>query len=107
MNYSLHKKIAKTDKRQKKWAMQRKNRGFDDTEIWNLDSTFVRFIIPRLERFKEFSGRPYGVTPEQWDEIIQQMIDGFKEYRDNEGKDFKKVKKAFSLFAKWASGLWC
>lgn len=32
---------------------QRKLRGFDDTELWNLDFTIAKFILPRLKRFIE------------------------------------------------------
>lgn len=32
----------KEDVRQKKWKKQRKKRGFDDTELWNLDRTIAK-----------------------------------------------------------------
>lgn len=36
-----------------KFAKQRATRGFDDSEIWSLDHTICKFMIPRLERFIE------------------------------------------------------
>lgn len=34
---------------------QRRTRGFDETELWNLDSTILKFILPRLQAFRESS----------------------------------------------------
>ena len=41
------------DERWSKWKQQRMERGFDDTELWNLDVTMARFILPRLKVYKE------------------------------------------------------
>jgi hypothetical protein len=35
--------------KQKLWKKQRKDRGFDDTEIWNLDTSMFLWLYPRLE----------------------------------------------------------
>ena len=37
--------------RRDKYRQQRKERGFDDTELWNLDVTFARLMLPRLRAF--------------------------------------------------------
>lgn len=36
-----------------KWFIQRRIRGFDDREIWNIDNTFYKWLLPRLKRFSE------------------------------------------------------
>ena len=36
-----------------KWFIQRSIRGFDDREIWNIDNTFYKWLLPRLKRFSE------------------------------------------------------
>ena len=36
-----------------KWFLQRKSRGFDDREIWNIDETFYKWLLPRLKIFSE------------------------------------------------------
>lgn len=41
----------KDDDREKKFAKQRKERGFDNSELWNLDFTIAKFIVPRLKVF--------------------------------------------------------
>ena len=38
-----------------KWFIQRRIRGFDDREIWNIDNTFYNWLLPRLKRFTEKS----------------------------------------------------
>ena len=34
---------------------QRLTRGFDDSETWDMDSTFYKWFLPRLKRYKELS----------------------------------------------------
>ena len=36
-----------------KWLYQRIKRGFDDREIWNIDTTFYKWLLPRLKLFLE------------------------------------------------------
>lgn len=36
-----------------KYKEQRKLRGFDDSELWDLDITIAKFVLPRLKRFIE------------------------------------------------------
>ena len=43
--------LKKEDKRYEKEAAQLKDKGICDSELWNLDSTIVRFIVPRLREF--------------------------------------------------------
>jgi hypothetical protein len=70
---SLYRKI----KRFFKFWWQRKTRGFDDSETWDLgDTTFFEWVHPRLVRFKQVkNGWPAGIHPESWDNILQEMID--------------------------------
>lgn len=34
-----------------KFFYQRRRRGFDDRELWNLDHTILEFVLPRLKRY--------------------------------------------------------
>jgi len=45
--------LPKDDKRLKKFKKQRMLRGFDDSELWNLDITIAKFILPRLKAAKD------------------------------------------------------
>lgn len=112
MDYGLSSELPEGDERQPLYLKQREERGFDDTETWGLDHVFAQFAIPRLKVFKELHGcHPGKLTMEEWDDILQQMIDGFEEVlRKNCGvlKDFdvEKVNKGLDLFSKWYLDLW-
>lgn len=45
LGYKLGRKV--------RFFIQRCNRGFDDSETWDLEDTFYRWLLPRLRRFKE------------------------------------------------------
>ena len=65
--------------KRKEYALQRLERGFDDTETWNMDFTVSRFIAPRLRRFIEVNnGYPGELTPEEWDEKLETMLWSFE-----------------------------
>lgn len=40
-------------KRTIKYWFQRRTRGWDDTELWNLDYTFIKWINTRFKAYKE------------------------------------------------------
>jgi hypothetical protein len=103
-----------TDEDLEKFRKQRLERGFDDTETWNLDNTIALFIVPRLKRFKEVTDcYPHGYESiENWKEAIQKMIDGFElwithdEWDHRDVEKHKKVDEALQLFAKEFKALW-
>ena len=101
-----------------KWYLKQKyqkvTRGFSDEELWNLDYHFCKWLVPRLKAFKEKTqGYPPNLkTPEEWEEILQKMIDGFEIYTsdfeniEDVKKNTKKTNSALSLFKKYFSYLW-
>jgi len=77
-NYSIADTI-KDNPNQKVWRKQRKKRGFDDTEVWNLHYTMYQFMIPRLERFRDITiSLPSAETVESYNEKLNFIIDSFK-----------------------------
>jgi hypothetical protein len=77
-NFSIAHTI-KDNPRQKVWRKQRKKRGFDDTEVWNLHYTMYQFMIPRLERFRDITiSIPSAETVESYNEKLNFIIDSFK-----------------------------
>lgn len=66
---------------------QRMRYGVADRECWDLDHTFSKFILPRLKHFKRMKryGHPSDMTPEEWENIIDEMIWTF-EYKLNPDK---------------------
>jgi hypothetical protein len=111
MDYGYSKNLPKKDSRQSLYKKQREERGFDDTETWALDATIAKFVLPRLKRFKELHiCHPSSITMEEWDCIIQQMIDGFEEALLRDEKivdwDYEKVNTGLKLFVEYYHDLW-
>lgn len=110
MHFGIAHTLPDDDSRLLKYAEQRLERGFDDTETWCFSSVIARFMVPRLERFKELNCcYPPSLTPEEWDGILQEMIDGFKEMKlvdDWDVFDRSKVDRALELLSKWYLDLW-
>ena len=99
--------------REERFVQQRKERGWDDSETWSLDFSFAKWIVPRLKRFKELTFcYPVDLTPEQWDNMLDHMIEGFQIIIDEDGgqwlKDEKqhKVQCALKLFHDRFFDLW-
>lgn len=110
-------------------------RGYSNDELWNLDNTIAKWILPRLKAFKKDSiAFPADLdSPDEWDEILDKMIWSFdyitnqdeyedeiiEKYKDNEFdedghyrwiKDAKelseKCQEGLDLFAKYFRSLW-
>ncbi len=58
---------------------QRRTRGWDDSDLWSLDHTIAKFILPRLIAFRH---RPYGypamLTEKEWDARLEIMTAAFR-----------------------------
>lgn len=100
VNFSIIDMYTDSDKDIKKLAefkQQRVERGFDDTECWNLDSTVARFILPRLIVFKEntigYPGTDEVPTFEAWTEILDKMIFAFEHIVNEDKYDDERSKK--------------
>ena len=101
------------EKRQKVHLKQFKEQGWCDSDTWSLDFAFVKFIYPRLKRFRELTfSHPAYMTDTEWKKILDEMIEGFeiasdeKRYFCAKKEDDEKIQKAFDLFSKYARGLW-
>ena len=102
-------------KRELKYIWQKLTRGWSDKETWSLDVEFCKWILPRLKRFKKLSiSYPSTLRNEKnWDKRLDEMIEGFSLYVKYQEScesipesDKKKIKKAFTRFAKWHEHLW-
>lgn len=114
--FSLTNELNKDDKRQETFKQQRLERGFDDTETWNLDYTIASFILPRLKRFKQVVNcYPDDITFEEWQNVLDKMIYAF-ELRvkeddeswtlEEEKANYKKIREGLNLFTKYYFSLW-
>ena len=99
-------------KRWFKFCYQRWTRGWDDRELWNLDFTIAKFVLPRLRHFKELNcSYPHGNTSEEWDEILDNMILAFEicaadDEWDWSAKTTEQVELGLALFSENFRGLW-
>ena len=89
------------DNRFEGWKEQRMERGFDDTELWNLDTTILKFILPRLREFgKQTIGTPpeYDGDIDRWNSDIELMCSDIEKYINDEetdGKGWELFKEKF------------
>ena len=79
VNFSL---ISPDHPKWDKFTKQRLEFGFDDSEVWNLDLTIAKFILPRIERLKEtFAGYPAFLNSEdEWKKILEKICKAFSLY---------------------------
>lgn len=102
-----------------KWFWQRRTRGFDDRDLWNLDNTIIQFIYPRLKVFRDWQcehgySYPSDLDPASWLEVLNKMTKAF-ELLSDPNSDIEvvvdKTKKAqieegLGLFTKHLRDLW-
>lgn len=110
-------------KREFVFFFQRLNRGFDDSETWNLDSEIAEFVYPRLKRYFEITnmsppcindgnGEFIELSEEEWKEIEQKILFALDEIRlygrdpYEFNKDWKKIKEGLDLFHKYMNKFW-
>jgi len=110
INFSL---LDKNDEREKMFQKQRIERGFDDSELWSLNDTIAKFIIPRLKRFKKINCcYPYNIAEDKWNKQLSKIIMALELIiRDNGSWNFtkeetKNVDKGMNLFRKVFFNLW-
>lgn len=72
-----------------KYKRQRIERGFDDTELWSLDRTIAKYVLPRLIEFKKVAnGYPANFDNfEDWIDVIDKMIYSFDHIINQEKYD--------------------
>lgn len=100
-------------KRYIKHFFQRKTRGWDDSETWNLDVHTAKFILPRLKKFRELNnGYPQGYTEESWNDVLDEMIWAMgeiaagKQYIYDQEFNYDRLKAALEVFGKHFLDLW-
>jgi len=105
--------IDDSDDRWAKYTKQRLERGFDNSEIWNLDGTIAKFIYPRLKVFlehtQEVNSHPGDMEYEEWEDILKQMVLGFElisSDRIKTDEENKLQEKTLELFSKYFFNLW-
>ena len=97
------------DDREKGYSKQRIERGFDNSELWNLDHTIARFIYPRLLAFIEVYKKTTEDQNDMFKKLDESLIafemikDGACNFNDAE---WEKVEKGLKSFSEIFCGLW-
>lgn len=101
-------------KRTIRFFLQKLFWGFSEKDIWSLDSTISKFILPRLKYFRNhrFSWPERLESKEEWTNILDKMIKAF-EFRISEEylsttdkKKFDELNEGLDLFCKYFLDLW-
>jgi hypothetical protein len=109
-------------RRKAKFAFQKIFRGYPDCEWWDFSHYYSKWCLPRLKHLrKHYHGGPKGMYPEiqtweDWERILDQMIEGFEanikldnmefETKEDAIKLREKLDKGIALFAKYYWHLW-
>ena len=112
-NHGYSQDISPDDVRHALWEKQRTERGFDDTELWNLDTTIAKFILPRLVAFRDYThSTPASLTQNEWTEKLAKMVYAFEflssedKYTTFDNDQWEVVGEGLKLFGENFSSLW-
>lgn len=101
----------------RKKQLKKLNRYVEFKEIWNLDITIARFILPRLKEFKKnTNSHPSILTFSKWQEILDKMILSFNLISNETMFDImtekesevieKTIQEGLDLFRQYYFSLW-
>ena len=108
-------------KRGTRHFIQRRRRGFDDAELWSLNTALAAHILPRLQAFRAGTCGYPGMldSMESWHYLLDKMIFAFDEIAhewdwNRHGDDTPerqelralKVQEGLDLFARYYFDLW-
>lgn len=108
INFSKFDYSKTSEENLRKYELQRYERGFDDSEIYDLDDTIIKFLVPRLKVFREIhdNSAPKDLTVGQWNAILDEMIEGFEDYVHSDDMVPEKYSRALELFKEHFEDLW-
>ena len=106
--------IDKDDKREERFSKQRIERGFDDSETWCLASAIAKFIVPRIERFREIEcGVPSATDgSEDWKVVLEKIQTAFELVLKNDAswiwtnEEKEQFREGMYLFRDYYLDLW-
>ena len=92
-----------------RYSIQRAKKGYDEKEVSDIDTSFVNRYISILKEFKDSSSsHPGSITMEEWNNILEEMINDLEmiKFNDDTEQNMKYKDNFFSLFSKWFFYLW-
>ena len=81
-------------------------------QTWNLDLTLAMELYTYLRAFKDIKpGHPACLTEEEWDNILDEMVEGFADYirRKDEidfNAEYPKLNRSLNLLKEYWQALW-
>lgn len=81
-------------------------------QTWNLDLTLAMELYTYLRAFKDIKpGHPACISSEEWDKILDEMIEGFADYIRKKDDmsinvDHSKLRHSLNLMKEWWEALW-
>lgn len=99
--------LEETDERWSEYKKQLDDRGFSDSELWNLDYTIACFILPRLKAFKEQDGGYPGSfeSGQDWEFALNKMIKALEAIVNGKNSD-RAEREGLELLFKHFGALW-
>lgn len=92
---------------------QRRIHGWDESDLWNLDHSLAKLILPRLKAFaKNTHGYPGSSSEEQWAEDLRTMIAAFEVLASDRCWDIRsereeaEIQRGLDLFGTYFRALW-
>lgn len=107
INFSI---FTKGDNREEKFKKQRIERGFDESETWDLGQTIMMFTIPRLKEFIRIAEK--NIEEPDFIKGCKCILKSFELLTRDEGirifneKEKKDVKKGLKLLPSYMESLW-
>lgn len=107
--YKLGHEFPDDVERSKLLREQQESWGFDESELWSLDDTILRFLIPRLILFKDTPGKTAELNDRvvEMIECFQYVLDNLYTWNSNTFEEFKtKRARGFYLLGESMGALW-
>lgn len=109
VNFRLYKRISLLS-RELKFFKQKITRGFSDKQLWNLDVTLAKFLLPRFKRYLKITKNVFEVneqTTKEFEEILWMLETvSTKKYWSCTIEETTRVQKACELLGKNLLSLW-
>jgi hypothetical protein len=110
--YGCAEDIYLTDERRFRWLKEREKYGYDSTDLWSLDITIMKFMIPRLKDIVRIRSGTF-LKQDLFIFEMNTVIKFFEIYLDFNSSEYITPKErdemydeAFSLFVKNFPRLW-
>ena len=85
--------------RELKWKFQRFHRGYSDNDAWSIRDWFLLIMPKVLDTMRaNLHGSPYGITFEEWQNILERMSYCFKEAHEETCSQTNEYEDMFDIY---------